>query len=160
MSFPVSHFWSCCPCAEATRKTPKDEVPRSLRLSLIGFFQTGHSQFQAWYGVAAALTWYRATLVCSRKAGRLFVDPCVTDLGLPPSTTLLDSLPLSICGLWDRHRGCQGARHSLPLCLPLCLPSPGLPTHPLAGSLLEEGELLRCQQDPMGALQQLQLLEA
>lgn len=156
VSFPVSRFWSCCSCAGATRKTPKDGAPRNLRLSLIGFFQTGHSQFQAWYGEAAALTWYRATLVCSRKAGRLFVDPCVTDLGLPPSTILLDSLPLSTCDLWDRHRGCQEARCSLSP----CLPSPGLPTHPPAGSLLEEGELLRCQQDPMGAPQQLQLLEA
>lgn len=54
-------------------------------------------------GVSAALTWYRATLVCSRKAGRLLADPWVTDLELPPSTALLNSLPLSTCGLWDRY---------------------------------------------------------
>lgn len=51
-------------------------------------------------GVAEALTWYRATLVGSWGAGRLLADPWATDLRLPPSTTLLDSLTLSMCSLW------------------------------------------------------------
>ena len=153
-SFPVSHFWSCCPCAGATKKTPQMEPPQTLFDCLLPNWP--QPVFQARQGAAAALTWYSAALVCSRKAGRLLAEPWVADLGLPPSTTLLDSLPLSTCGLWDRYRGCQEARRSLPL----CLPSPGVPTHLPAGGPLEEGELLRCQQDPTGAPQQLQLLEA
>jgi hypothetical protein len=56
----------------------------------------------AYLRAAEALTWYRATLVGSFGAGRLLADSWATDLRLPPSATLLDSLPLSTCSLWGQ----------------------------------------------------------
>lgn len=160
VSFPVSHFWSCCPCAGATKKIPKDGAPGSLRLPLIGFFQTSHSQSAS----SRPGMWWRQP---SPGTGPRWCAPgrLVRSL-LTPGSLTVDShhLPhfLTRChcphvasGI-DTGVGGQESRRSLPL----CLSSPGLPTHPPAGGSLEEGELLRCQQDPMGAPQQPQLLEA
>lgn len=64
----------------------------------LGFSQTDCSCLGLGMGVAEALAWYRATLVGSWGAGRLFADPWATDLRLPPSATLLHSP--STCSLW------------------------------------------------------------
>lgn len=130
--------------------------PGSLRLSLNGFFQTGYSQFQPGMG------WQQPSPGTGPRwcAPRRLVGSLLT-----PGSPTLDShhLPHFSTRCHCPHvasgtgtGGCQEARRSLPL----CLASPGLPTHSLAGGPLEERELLRCQQDPMGAPKQPHLLKA
>lgn len=124
----------------------------------LSFSQTDDTcpRTRAW-GVAGALTWNRTTLVGSRGAGRLLADPWAADVRPPPSATLLDSLALSTCSLWSGQVQSRAQTGLRPLPAP---PARCLPPHPSARGPVDEGELLGCQQDPVGAPHQLQLLDA